>query len=107
MPSSTKPRNIPCHFPGCGRFFTSQGGLNRHYLIHNREQRVRQGHQSAVQHIQDLDNPIANADLDDGTMDNGAQNIEDESSKPPTERIERHPIINGVFCYSLLDLYFF
>ena len=58
---------------------------------------MRQGHQSAVQHTQDLDNPITNdppADLDDGTMDNGAQNIEGESSKPPTERTERIDLVD-------------
>jgi len=90
MPRSTvttiRPRNIACT-AGCGRFFSSHGGLNNHLLTHRvPEARNRSPPQHTEAPHQEMD----------GNDNSNAPEVY-EHLPMVEEKIHFHPLINGMF----------
>ncbi|KAJ3495158.1 hypothetical protein NLJ89_g10671 [Agrocybe chaxingu] len=90
MPRSLNPRDIPCPVAGCGRYFTTRGGLSNHSRIHNQQDRVQRGHCSSIQRPPQPEPEPSDVDLID--------NVATPASDPPYEDMVIHPLINGRPC---------
>ncbi|KAJ6517196.1 hypothetical protein C8R47DRAFT_1181632 [Mycena vitilis] len=94
-PKKFKPRNLPCTFPGCGRFFPNRGGRSNHERTHVRfDQRTPSPAASS-----DRDGPMispngsrASSVLGGGDAGGGVD--------PPPPPIRYHPVLNGRICDS-------
>ena len=88
MPRNTtiRPQNIACT-AGCGRFFSNHGGLNNHLLTH----RVPEARNRSLPQHTEAPHQEMNADNDF----NAHEEYEDQPMVE--EKIQFHPLINGMF----------